>query len=279
MEDKKLSTGVKVGYFFLSLVPFIAFWVIQLGVTVLFMMPRMLEIMSALDNDNMETYNKIIADISPPATIVMHILIVIAFGIWYFFGRNKGDNIPEFKFNGMVLLITFTMALSMSFMSNTTVLIQERFFPKVVEDYEKLAEMSGIGVNIVTIIAATCLAPIGEELICRGMVLTYARKSLPFWLANIIQALMFGIMHMNWVQGTYAFIIGLILGYAVKRYNSIIPSMIMHFFVNSICSIIMALIFNFVPAVMISIVITSVISIVAVAGSCILMNKSTAETR
>lgn len=279
MEDKKLSTGAKVGYFFLSLVPFIAFWVIQLGVTILFMLPRMFEIMSAFDNNNMEAYNKIIADISPPATITMHILIVISFGIWYFFGRNKGDNIPEFKFNGMVLLVTFTMALSMSFMSNTTVLIQERFFPKVVEDYEKLAEMSGIGVNIVTIIAATCLAPIGEELICRGMVLTYARKSLPFWLANIIQALMFGIMHMNWVQGTYAFIIGLILGYAVKRYNSIIPSMIMHFFVNSICSIIMALIFNFVPAVMISIVITSIISIIAVAGSCILMNKSTTETR
>ncbi|MDE5946414.1 MAG: CPBP family intramembrane metalloprotease [Oscillospiraceae bacterium] len=279
MEDKKLSTGAKVGYFFLSLVPFIAFWVIQLGVTVLFMIPRMVELMSALNNDDMEAYNKIIADISPPATIVMHILIVIAFSIWYFFGRNKSENIPKFKFNGMVLLVTFTMALSMSFMSNTTVLIQERFFPKVVEEYERLAEMSGLGVNIITIIAATCLAPIGEELICRGMVLTYARKSLPFWLANIIQALMFGIMHMNWVQGTYAFIIGLILGYAVKRYNSIIPSMIMHFFVNSICSVIMALIFNFVPAAIVTIVITSVISVIAVSGSCILINKNTTETR
>ena len=43
---------------------------------------------------------------------------------------------------------------------------------------------------------------------------------------------MFGVLHMNWVQGVYAFLIGLIIGYLAERYNSLLPSMIVHFIVN-----------------------------------------------
>ena len=84
-----------------------------------------------------------------------------------------------------------------------------------------------------SIFAAVCLAPIGEELLCRGVCLHFGKKALGnFWHANILQALVFGILHMNWVQGVYAFIIGIFLGILVERYNSLLPGMIVHFIVN-----------------------------------------------
>lgn len=270
MEYKKISTGARIGYFFLALVPFVIYWILQLGITIIFMIPRFSEIMNARQNGDIEKYMQIVTEISPPATFVMHIFIMLIFGLWYFFGRSKNTE-QKFRFRGMIFLVTFVTALSVSVMSNTTALIQKRFFPDVVEEYEKMVEMSGLGTNIVTIIAAAFFAPIGEELLCRGVTLMYARKSVPFWAANILQSLVFGIMHMNWVQGVYAFLIGLILGYSVKKYNSIIPAMIIHFFVNSVTSVITSVLFALIPANIACIIIMIIISAVVVLSSLIMM--------
>lgn len=272
MEDKKISTGAKVGYFFLALVPFVIYWILQFGVTILFMLPRISEVMDSLQSGDNEKYMQIVTEISPPATFAMHIMMALVFGLWYFFGRSKNTE-PKFRFRPKILLVTFVLALSLSVMSNTTALIQQRFFPEVIEKYEDMVEISGMGTNFLMLISASCLAPISEELLCRGITLMYFRKSVPFWLANTIQALIFGIMHMNWVQGTYAFLIGLILGYAVKKYNSIIPSMIIHFFVNTIASTITAVLFAFIPANIACIAVMIIISLMAVIPSFIMMKN------
>ncbi|MDD7185124.1 MAG: type II CAAX endopeptidase family protein [Ruminococcus sp.] len=272
MEDKKISTGAKVGYFFLALVPFVIYWILQFGVTILFMLPRISEVMDSLQSGDNEKYMQIVTEISPPATFAMHIMMALVFGLWYFFGRSKNTE-PKFRFRPKILLVTFVLALSLSVMSNTTALIQQRFFPEVIEKYEDMVEISGMGTNFLMLISASCLAPISEELLCRGITLMYFRKSVPFWLANTIQALIFGIMHMNWVQGTYAFLIGLILGYAVKKYNSIIPSMMIHFFVNTIASTITAVLFAFIPANIACIAVMIIISLMAVIPSFIMMKN------
>lgn len=278
MEDKKISTGAKTGYFFLALVPFIIYWVLQFGVTIVFMIPRFTEIMNALQNDDNEKYMQIVGEFSPSATFLMHIMMVLIFGIWYFFGRPENTG-SKFRFSWKIILIAFVMALSLSIMSNTSVLIQERFFPEIVEKYNDMVEMSGMGTDFLMLISASCLAPVGEELLCRGITLMYFRKSVPFWLANILQALIFGIMHMNWVQGTYAFLIGLILGYAVKKYNSIIPSVMIHFFVNTVTSVITAVLFGFIPANIACITVMIIISLMAVIPSFIMMKNDKVQER
>jgi len=272
MEDKKISTGEKIGYFFLALVPFLIYWVLQFGATIAFMIPRMAEISDALQLGNNDAYMQIVSEISPPATIAMHILMVLIFGLWYFFSRSKNTE-SKFKFRRKIILITFVTALSMSIMSNTTVLIQQCFFPDVVEEYEEMVEMSGMGVDFLMIIAASLLAPIGEELLCRGITLMYAQKAFPFWIANVMQALIFGIMHLNWVQGTYAFLIGLILGYTVKKYNSIIPAMIMHFFVNTVAGVIASAIFSLIPVNAAFMIIMIIISLIAVILSFVMIRR------
>lgn len=278
MEDKKISTAAKTGYFFLALVPFIIYWILQFGVTILFMIPRISEVTDSLQSGDNEKYMQIVAEISPPATFAMHIMMVLIFGLWYFFGRSENTG-SKFRFSWKIILIAFVMALSLSIMSNTSVLIQERFFPEIVEKYNDMVEMSGMGTDFLMLISASCLAPLGEELLCRGVTLMYFRKSVPFWLANILQALIFGIMHMNWVQGTYAFLIGLILGYAVKKYNSIIPSVMIHFFVNTVTSVITAVLFGFIPANIACITVMIIISLMAVIPSFIMMKNDKVQER
>lgn len=55
-------------------------------------------------------------------------------------------------------------------------------------------------------------APMIEELVFRVLFLQIFAKFLPFWIANLLQAILFGIYHMGLVQGLYAFLIGTAIG-------------------------------------------------------------------
>lgn len=77
-------------------------------------------------------------------------------------------------------------------------------------------------------VLATCVfAPIGEEFVCRGALLGSLKKYGNWW-AIIITAALFGLMHMNFYQGPYAFLMGLVLGFVAVKTESIWCSVIIH---------------------------------------------------
>ena len=71
-----------------------------------------------------------------------------------------------------------------------------------------------------------------EELIFRGLTLKILEKAFPFWAANILQALYFGIIHGNIIQSSYAFFAGLLFGSVMYKYKSLKYVIWCHFFVN-----------------------------------------------
>ena len=74
---------------------------------------------------------------------------------------------------------------------------------------------------------------IAEELIFRGLTVEYLKRAGAFfWVINILQALFFGIAHLNLVQGSYAFLIGLLAGYLVLRCRSIWAGIAFHMLFN-----------------------------------------------
>lgn len=109
---------------------------------------------------------------------------------------------------------------------------------KLVPEYEEL--MASISNNdfYITLIGVGILAPFFEELLYRGIVLNKLRNGFGVFGAVMIQALFFGISHMNLVQGTYAFLIGIILGYVVIWTGSLYSSIILHIVINSLSTII-----------------------------------------
>jgi membrane protease YdiL (CAAX protease family) len=57
---------------------------------------------------------------------------------------------------------------------------------------------------------------------------------MPYYLAIIVQAILFGAFHMNAIQGCYAFVLGLGMGYVMHLYNNIFVTIIIHMIFNLI---------------------------------------------
>ncbi len=131
---------------------------------------------------------------------------------------------------GVVLLVP-----GMQFFSGYLTSLVAWLVPKWMEQYEKLMETAGLGsdkIGPLMFCYAVLLGPVCEELIFRGVTMSQAKLALPFWLANFLQAALFGLFHMNWIQGIYAFALGLVLGYVCEKGGSIYYSIFFHILFN-----------------------------------------------
>lgn len=88
-------------------------------------------------------------------------------------------------------------------------------------------------------------APIGEEILFRGLIL---RSMEPFGkkFAIFASALLFGLFHGNLSQAPFAFCVGLVLGYVALEYN-IGWAMVLHMFNNLILSDTLARLGDYLP--------------------------------
>lgn len=77
------------------------------------------------------------------------------------------------------------------------------------------------------------LPAVGEEFLHRGVVLQ-GIKHMGFKKAIVISSLLFGLIHFNIQQVSYAFVIGLVLGLVAVVSKNILPAMIIHFVNNAI---------------------------------------------
>jgi membrane protease YdiL (CAAX protease family) len=121
------------------------------------------------------------------------------------------------------------------------------------------------GNNSLLFIATTILlAPFAEELIFRGLILKFARKSLEKendkkeadkkeinkkaqMIAIIIQAVLFALYHGNLIQMCYALVFGIMFGIIAVKFNSLIPSTLTHMIVNGTLYIIPNDVFESIP--------------------------------
>ncbi|MDM8300025.1 CPBP family intramembrane glutamic endopeptidase [Collinsella tanakaei] len=116
--------------------------------------------------------------------------------------------------------------------------------------------------SVLSVIILAIGAPVTEELACRGVIFEFALRMLcpsyaarwqdrswrkatgtpmpsfpavpsaSFWMANLFQALLFGILHLNLVQGLYAFVLGAVLGWVAWRTGGLAYNIGLHLVVN-----------------------------------------------
>jgi membrane protease YdiL (CAAX protease family) len=107
-----------------------------------------------------------------------------------------------------------------------------RFFP----DYQALADMIVPSSLPLKLLAVGIAAPVVEELLFRGIFMGRLAKAIPAGAALVLQAVAFGIYHMNPLQSLYAFVLGLLLGYLYLKYKSILVCILCHAVINLIGS-------------------------------------------
>ena len=229
----------RVANFFLSLLPLVGFFAVQIlvSVVVVVIMVFVNAFQSGRTQNIMAAYEEIVSASIPVATALAHLVSAVGFAFWYRLSFQKPRPAPREtvqKLRPEPILMGLGLGILMAVFSSGTAGLETLLFPRMVEDTYAMLEQSGIGTNYMVIFATVILAPIGEELIFRGLTMKYAEKAFGrFWAANLLQAFLFGVAHMNWVQGVYAFFGGLVLGWVAHHYKSVVFSMIMHFAVNS----------------------------------------------
>ncbi len=232
----------KLGTFFFSTVPMIVgigiqyvacIYLMIISALFMFIVPPIMGQPSKTDEDLMILWSDM--NFNAIIMIVFSVTSILTFGIWYY--KSCGGNfLPDVKktfhplqFLGVVFLVPGTQ-----FFSSILISIVSSIFPSWLEAYEQLMESAGMGeeIPVLMMIYSVCLAPIGEELIFRGVTMRIARRAFPFWAANLIQAVLFGAFHMNMIQGIYAAVLGLFLGYVCEKGGSIYLAIFFHFLFN-----------------------------------------------
>lgn len=172
-------------------------------------------------------------------------ICVIWFGIWYrreFLLTQKPARdyrclVRQYKHWSWILIpgiLIYTLGaqyLSTYFMNTLAALV-----PQWLAEYQGILRSSGLDqmqLSLPMILYAVCLGPICEELCFRGLTMGYARRAGGFWAANIIQALLFGLFHMNMLQGSMAFLLGLALGYVKEKAQNLTLVILLHMAFNA----------------------------------------------
>ena len=181
--------------------------------------------------------------------LAQHIVFLICFGIWYYRIFYRGsivstDETFEDNTKGrMKNIFSCVCSIRTPFLLLAGVAIQimvdgilnivSPLFPDTFAAYYDLVSKA-VGVNraVPMIIATFVIAPIGEELFFRGVIMGYAKRYMPPAIAILFQGVLFGLYHGNIVQGIYACILGCLLGFVAYKADTLLASMILHFSIN-----------------------------------------------
>ena len=129
--------------------------------------------------------------------------------------------------------------------------------PSAMDQYTEMIDSSGISqYSILWAVSTLILPPIVEEIIFRGLILQYlGRAGARFLVANLIQAVLFGVFHMNFVQGIYTALLGFLLGWLAYRYDSILVPMVLHAIFNLFGTVLVDLESRFLPDIVLTLII------------------------
>ena len=87
---------------------------------------------------------------------------------------------------------------------------------------------------LMLLVSVAIVAPIVEELFFRGMLYPLLRRGLPAWLAIVVNAAIFAVLHFIPILLPMLFAMGLLLTFVRARTNSILPGILIHALNNAV---------------------------------------------
>ncbi|MDP4143053.1 MAG: type II CAAX endopeptidase family protein [Bacillota bacterium] len=158
---------------------------------------------------------------------------IISFIVYWIIIKLRKQSIQKICRFNKVDILSIVLAIFVTFSASSVVegvmVYIEKFFPS----YDETAKILGSSMNTVLgIIIITLLIPMFEEILFRGLVMSEIEKNIRISLTVVIQGVLFGVYHLNLLQGLYAGILGILLGYLCISTNSIFTSMAGHITFN-----------------------------------------------
>lgn len=190
------------------------------------------EQMTAVTNEIMKNMN--------PILLVSSIVTVLTFMLIFKSRKKKLWKEIQLK-NTKVINYGIALILGVSVwlfnMGFVSILSMSGLFQSSFDAMEESLSFVGSSNVLVSILVVGIVAPFTEELIFRGVILKTLNRSMSVTAAIIIQGVLFGVYHMNLVQGLYATLLGILFGYVTYKTKSLWPAIIMHMVNNTVSTI------------------------------------------
>ena len=148
---------------------------------------------------------------------------------------NLGETYPTqklgFKLTSLLVFFGLSIAMIANYVSNMTIGVFDMFGIDANVDIEYPCD------NVLEVllfyVTVAILPALVEEFAFRGVILKIMRKYSDS-MAILVSGVMFGLMHGNFTQISFALVVGLILAFITVKTNSLIPAIIIHFLNNGL---------------------------------------------
>lgn len=121
---------------------------------------------------------------------------------------------------GMVAVITFVMGM-----------LPEEMLEAYAEESQVITG-ADTGITLTVVLSNMIIAPIVEEMIFRGLILSRLKRAVPVVWAMLISSLIFGLAHGQIVWMVYAFVLGLVLSIVAIKTESVAAAIVLHMVFN-----------------------------------------------
>ncbi|MGB9688291.1 CPBP family intramembrane glutamic endopeptidase [Thermogutta sp.] len=176
------------------------------------------------------------------AALTMAGFALLAGGATWMEGERLDERLRLFRpvASPSLLILSFIgiLSLQLAFLAAT----QLQMFPDselLEEIFSKVKAMGPVG-RLTAILFIGVAPGICEEVLFRGYVQTGLTRRWGPWRGALVTAILFGAMHLNFLQGAFATLLGLYLGLLTERTGSVIPAMILHG-TNNVLATVMAI--------------------------------------
>lgn len=237
------------------------------------------------NNGTMVVYEFLMSHLNLVSAI-LYLMVLPIPALWYYLAFQSREGgiraIPgkcrRVGLDGCVLIVLFTFG--MIHVTSIILAIVAQALPDAMDNYQSLIENSGLTeYSLMWVLSTLILPPLVEELIFRGLIQKYLERAGMRWiLANVVQAVLFGVFHQNLVQGIYAALLGFALGFVAYRYNTLAASMLMHMFYNLMGTLIVDLESRFLPGIIMGMIILVSIPMTVSAVTLICLTTNNKKT-
>lgn len=162
------AAGKRVGCFFAALGAAAACYVLQLVVGILYMLLAAVIAVAQYKTGNPDAGQRVLDQVAAQAVqnsvsgtvLAYHVVSLPLFGIWYYFGCGRPKLSHSLRqITKKALAIAAAGGFLLCLFSNGIVGLEIYIIPDAVESYIELMEASGMGVDLLAIIASVVLAP------------------------------------------------------------------------------------------------------------------------
>ena len=229
--------------FLISLVPTLLMLGLQLAAIIFLSEIHMVTVTANFSGSSFSEYMDALisglaeTDFTVNASLLYSILAFSIFVIWYVSLRREESNVKE-AFSGCKWTLApgiLVFIVGLQYVCNYLLEFLGKMFPEWLAMYEQIMKSSGLEdapITVPIVLYAVILGPVSEELAFRGITYGYARRALPLWAANAIQAVLFAGLHMNPLQSAYALLFGALVGYIYAKSRNIVLTSIIHILFN-----------------------------------------------